>query len=138
MLSATVAVAVTLATSGGVVQATSNDIKYDTTQVNVKLQADGTTPDCTIDSSIGMGTGPNKSLLLSVLTGAGSEKTLRVGVINFMNVNIIPDGPLFTCNFVIAAGAPAGPIVLTNVPGAADADGNDLTVSGANGSIMVQ
>jgi len=134
---ATVPIGVTLSNSGGVVQATSNDITYDSSQVDVVLNLDNS-PQCTINAAIGTGTAPNKSLLLSVLTGAGTQKTLRVGVINFQNVNLIPDGPLFSCNFKIGASA-SGTIALTNVPGAANQDGDDLSgVTGANGSITVQ
>jgi hypothetical protein len=133
---ATVAVAVTLANGGGLVVATSNDIVYDSTQVNVGTKAD-LSPDCTIDAAIGAGSAANKSLLLSVSTLSGTQKKLTVGVINFQNANVIPNGALFTCNFVIAPTA-TGTIVLQNTPGASDADGNDLTVSGSNGSITVQ
>ncbi|MFI5365470.1 MAG: hypothetical protein ACHQ4J_07590, partial [Candidatus Binatia bacterium] len=47
----TVAIAVTLANSGGIIAATSNDIVYDSTQVNVGIKANGK-PDCTVDVSI--------------------------------------------------------------------------------------
>jgi hypothetical protein len=127
---ATVPIGVSLANSGGMIQATSNDIQYDSTQVNVVLNGD--TPDCTVNGSIG------KSLLLSVLSGGGSQKILRVGAINFANVSPIADGPLFTCNFKIDPGASAGAKTLTNIPGAANPAGADLTVgAGPAASITV-
>lgn len=131
----TVSVPVSLADGAGVVVATSTDLVYDSTNINVVMI--GENPDCTIAAAIGEGTAADKELAFSILTGAGSLKTVRVGVIGLDNVNVIPDGPLFTCNFTIAPGAGAGTQTLTNVAGSANAAGVNLNTGGSNGSIVI-
>ncbi len=137
-IGATVMVVVSLANAGGMVASTSTDITFDSTQVAALLMPD-TTPDCTIDPRVGPGTAANKNLLPSVLAGPNAnEKILRVGVINFLNSNLITDGALFSCKFKIQDGASLGDKLLANVPGAANPDGDDLTnVGGTNGTITV-
>src|SRR5262249_28252886 len=110
---------------------------FDSTQVNVVLKTNGK-PDCTIDPSIGTDSAVSKSLVASLPTSPANAKILRVGIIGTDNANIIPNGPLFSCNFMIVAGATTGAKAVQNTPGASDADANPITVIGANGSITVQ
>ncbi len=131
----TVSIPVSLANGAGVVVATSTDLVYDSSVVDVATV--GENPDCTIAAAIGAGTAADKELVFSILTGSGNQKTVRVGVIGLDNVNVIPDGPLFACNFVIAAGAAAGTQTLTNVSGSSNAAGTDLNTTGSNGSIVI-
>jgi hypothetical protein len=132
-----VRIALTLANGGGSVAAASSDIAYDSTQVNVKLRANGK-PDCSINPAIGPDSAASKSLLASQPSLAGDAKVLRVGVIGTDNAHPIPDGVLLTCSFTIAAGATPGAKVLNNTPAASDARAQALTVQGANGSIVVR
>ena len=132
-----VSVGAALTGGGGKVVATSAEIVYDPTQVNVDVKPDGT-PDCTVNPRIGAGSAADKTLLLSVTNAGATQKKLTVGVINLQNASVISDGGLFTCDFVIAPGAQPGPTALQNTPGAADAQGNDLAVTGASGTITVK
>jgi len=121
----------------GKVVATSAEIVYDATRVNVDVKPDGT-PDCTVNPRIGAGSAADKTLLLSVTNAGAAQKKLTVGVINLQNASVISDGDLFACDFVIAPGAQPGPTVLQNTPGASDAQGNELAVTGASGTITVK
>ena len=139
----TVPVNVSLAGSGGnLVVATGTDILYDSTQVDVATFNVGGTVvvDCSVDPSIA-GNPLKKDVSVSQpAPPAGSPpntKVLRVAVLATGNVFPIPDGPLFSCNFVIQAGATPGAKVLQNIPTASDANGNLVPVGGANGSITV-
>src|SRR5262249_36199280 len=97
-------------------------------------------PDCTIDPSIAApDTAASKTLVASLPTVGGlpaNVKTLRVGIFGSDNANPIPDGPLYTCKFTIAAG-PTGTIALTNILGASDPNAMPVNVSGTNGTITV-
>ena len=134
---AIVSISVTLADSGGLVAATSNDIVYDSTQVNVRLKPSNSKPDCTINPDIGVDGAAGKALSIGQPPSPANAKILRVGVLATDNANIIPDGLLFTCNFVIATDASEGDKPLHNLPGASDALANPLAVTGTNGSIVV-
>ncbi|HVN86295.1 MAG TPA: cohesin domain-containing protein [Candidatus Binatia bacterium] len=137
MAGATVTISATLAGTGGTtITATSNDIVFDSSLVSIKLKPNSK-PDCTIDSSIDVNSDVSKTLAASLPPSPANAKILRVGIIGTDNANFIPDGPLFSCNFVIAAGA-SGTITLTNVPSASDANAVAVTVGGSNGSISVQ
>ncbi len=133
---ATVSIAATLVNGGGVVVATSNDITYDSTKVNVLLKPNGK-PDCTINLDIGPDSVPGKNLSTSQPTSPATAKILRIGVLSTENVNVIPDGQLFTCKFMIADAAAAGAVTLDNVPRASDAASNLVPVVGADGTITV-
>ncbi|MBI3783213.1 MAG: hypothetical protein HY270_07415 [Deltaproteobacteria bacterium] len=135
---ATVTIAGSLVTAGLQISATSNDIRYDSTQINVVLKS-GNKPDCTIDASINPDSAVSKSLVASLPTVSGLPagfKTLRVGIFGSDNANAIPDGPLFTCKFAIAAGA-SGSITLTNIPGASDPAAQPVAVGGTDGIVTV-
>jgi hypothetical protein len=132
-----VSVGAALRGSGGTVVAASDEIVYDSTQVNVDLNADGT-PRCTIDARIGVGSAADKTLLLSVTDVGATQKKLTVGVINLQNANAISDGALFACDFVIAPGAHAGATVLQHTLGASDTQANEISIPGATGTITVK
>lgn len=131
----TVTVAVTLNDGNNRIAATSNDIFFDTSRVNV-VQDGGVA--CTINPAIGQGTAYTKMLLLSVAPQSDATARLRVGMISFTNSLAVPDGLLFTCQFQIAADAAPGMIVLDNVPEASDGIGNAVSVGGSTGVITVQ
>jgi hypothetical protein len=131
----TVAIQVVLTDSDGQIAASSNDIVYDTTVVNV-LQNGGVA--CTINPTIGQGSAFAKMLLLNVIPQGGTVARLRIGLISFSSALAVPDGMLFTCQFEIPANTPAGTIVLENHPEASDEFGNEVTVGGSNGLITVE
>ncbi len=133
----TVNIAATLVNGGGIVVATSNDIMYDSTQVNVLLKPNGK-PDCTINLDIGPDSVPGKNLSTSQPTSLATMKILRLGVLSTENVNVIPDGQLFTCKFMIADAAAAGAVTLEDACRARPTRPADLVpVVGADGTITV-
>jgi hypothetical protein len=134
---ATVAITATLAGGNRQFAATSNDIVYDSTRVKVALKGNGK-PDCRINPAINADSAAGKGLSTSQPTSPAAMKILRVGVLATDNVNIIPDGLLFTCNFQIAAGATPGDIVLQNTPRASDPSSALFNLGGRNGSIAVR
>src|SRR5207247_1155763 len=104
----------------------------DSTVVDVALKANGK-PDCTINPDINVDSPVGKSLVASQPSSPANAKILRIGILGTDNANIIPDGALFTCNFMINAAAPASVAVLHNTPGASDAAANPVTVCGSDG-----
>jgi hypothetical protein len=130
---ALVSVAGMLTSGDELVVATSNDITYDTSQI--RLEQDEP-PSCSIDPSIGPGSVPNKMMLANVIVSGGGIETLRIGIFG-LNLNAIPDGPLFSCDFRIQPGASPGNKVLANTPDASRADGTRAPVVGDDGIITV-
>jgi hypothetical protein len=54
-------------------------------------------------------------------------------------LTVFPDGPILSCSFTIAGGAPPGPSPITFISaGLADLQFNDFQAVGTNGSITVQ
>jgi len=132
---AVVRIPVTLSQSGGVITAVSSDITYDKTHIRVVLN-DGAP--CAINPDIGPGTAPNKMLLSTVLQVDDSHEKIRAGAISFDTPMPIPDGVVFTCDFRIMPAAPAGEVVLENLPDASDAGGNVPPLTGSNGSVTIR
>ena len=129
-------VPVRLVTAGQTIAGVGVDIVYDSNLTNVG----GTSaePSCTIDASIGAGTTPNKVLVGEVVPLAGSLRRLRVGIFSYESPGaIIPMGPLFSCQFNIAAGA-SGSIGLDGGSMVADPAGVDIAADTADASIQVQ
>ena len=137
-------IAVTLTSNGATVVATANDLHFD----DALLQPVG----CTINPAIGDGSALKKTLVTGSLCTDGSVScvsdddcpapnrcdVLRVGVFSIFNVDVIPDGLLFTCEFSIAADASPATLGIGNTAEAADAQGNDLLdVGGADGSLTI-
>lgn len=133
----TVSISVTLSGGLGFVIATSTDITYDPSLVNVVLVNGVESPDCAINAAIGSGTSADKSLLMQVLDGPGGQKLLRVAVASFTSFNAIPDGVLFTCNFAIAPTAPSGEATLANSSEWTNAAFEDLAALGSDGAIVI-
>jgi hypothetical protein len=129
----TVEIEVTLRGATDQIAATSNDITYDRRVVQVVRS--GNSPDCTIASRLGPGTTADKMLLLSILPGGDDIETLRVGVFG-LNQQLISDGPLFRCRFVIATDAGTQPIILENRPGAANLNGRQFENRTCSGVIQ--
>jgi len=132
----TVAITGTLTGSGGTrITATSNDIVFDSSLVSIKLKVNGK-PDCAINPDIDTNGDVGKSLVTSLPPSPANAKILRLGILGTDNANFIPDGLLFTCNFVIGAGT-TGTVPLSNVPSASDDQAMSVPVGGSNGSITV-
>lgn len=123
--------AATLTTNGATVGGTSTDVSFDDTVFSVTPSSD-----CAIDSTIGPGSGPDKQLSAGKVCSNGSGactsnadcaapnrcNILRVGIFG-LNTKSIPDGPLFACNFGVAAGAGANTYTFNNACAAADPGG---------------
>src|ERR1700687_1362854 len=133
----TVVIEVRLENGAGKIVATSNDIAYDSTQVNVRQTSTGV-PDCTITPRIGSGSGADKTLLVAVRDLALTQRRLTAGVLNLGNQSVLPDGALFTCSFAIAPGARRGRVTLENAPGTSDVEANEVAATGTNGTITVE
>ncbi|HUI27174.1 MAG TPA: hypothetical protein VL403_13910, partial [Candidatus Kryptonia bacterium] len=129
----TVAVSATLVNGSGEIVATSNNIVYDASQVHVNLVSGH--PDCSINPAIGPSSAIVKSLITALPSAPLNATILRVGVIGLDNANTIPDGLLFTCNFVIDVAATRGDKPLSNTASASDAAANVVVVSGAGATI---
>jgi hypothetical protein len=114
----------TLTANGVPVAATTNDAGFDAGQFTLDT--------CTVNPAIGPATAANKTLTPMSLS-PGDERLQVDG-----NANVIPDGPLYTCQFTVAAGATIGAQAVTNVPAAADPGGTPLAaVAGSAGQIIV-
>ena len=133
----TVTISATLVGGNNQFAATSNDIVYDSTQVDVALKTTNGKPDCSINPAINADSAVGKGLSVGQPTSPPAMKILRVGVLATDNVNIIPDGLLFTCNFTINAAATTGAKTLQNTPRASDPSGALVNLSGTNGTITV-
>ncbi len=131
---ANVVITATLVGSEDTLTATSNDIFYDTTKVNVVQNPDIA---CTINPGLGQGTPFAKMLLLNVAPQTGTTARLRIGLISFSSSLALPDGLLFSCQFAVAAEA-SGTIVLENHPEGSDALGDSVVVGGSHGMITVE
>ena len=130
----TVTIGASLAASEGRLFAASVDVVYDTARVAVARN--GADPDCTIDPSLA-GPPSNKMLLLSTIDQGDGIELLRVGVISFTTVQVLPDGPLFTCNFTIDRQAPTGVVTLAVTGDGSDQLGGSLPVVTGNVTIDV-
>jgi hypothetical protein len=114
----------TLTSGPAQVAATTNQVGFDPTQFSLNS--------CTINPTIGVGSTANK-VLSAMSPGLGAQRVQIGG-----NTNLIPDGLLDTCEFMVGAGATLGAHVLTNTPGATDPDGNPISdVGGTAGQITV-
>lgn len=67
-------------------------------------------------------------------TGFDGQKRFRGIILSLSNTQGIPDGPLYTCTFAVAAGEP-GTTVLTNKNITVSGTSGALPSTGANGSI---
>jgi hypothetical protein len=121
---------VTLTTNGAVVAATSNDIEFDATEVDVVTLAGE--PDCTIDPRL-VGV---KQLVADVASTGGTRKRLRIGIIGTANNSAITSGALYSCRFALPLGAPFA-VTLTNAPEASDPQGSLVNATGSDGGISV-
>jgi len=126
----------TLVNGHGRFAATSNDIVYDPTQVNPAIKPNSQ-PDCTINAAIGGGTTAGKALVAAVLDAGGGQKKLRVGILPFGNVNVIPTGLLYSCTFDIASAATSGANVLADTARASNPNSDLSVLGGTDGTITV-
>jgi hypothetical protein len=127
---ASVLVPVTLMSHGAPIAAISNDIDYDSADVDVAIA--GGAPDCTIDPRLG----GSKQVHAAVLPLAGTRKRLRVGVIGSDNNEPITDGTVYACRFAVPLTAPAE-VELANAPAASSPQATALAVTGSDGRIIV-
>lgn len=128
-----VVIAATLANGDGRVASLTSAITYDPAAIGV---SGGAAPSCTIDPGIGSGSTADKELDATLSSAAGLE-TLTVTVLSPDNSELIPDGPLFTCDFDIALTADVGAKLLAHQPSAFDATGAAVAVEGRGGEITV-
>lgn len=87
---------------------------------------------CPINPAIGSGTAADKQSSCASLV-AGTANALVFG----LNTNPIPDGLLYTNDFLIDAGATPGCYTASNSPSATNANGDELPSSGSNGQVCV-
>ena len=118
----------------GVAVAVSTDVTYDSTRIRI-VAVEGSP--CEINPAIGSGTLLNKMLISNILGGDGLTETFRVGVFG-LNVLPLPNGEVFSCDFRILPGTPAGMVILENSAGASDAEGNPPPIFGGDGLITIQ
>lgn len=115
--------------------AASIDLVYDAGNVRVAREPGGA--DCTVAPAIGAGTPSDKRLLLAVLPQENGRELLRVGIISFTTIAALPDGPLFSCNFLIDQDAPPIAVPLSGAADGADANGSSIAVGVIDGRIVV-
>lgn len=129
-----VTIPVTLASEGGAVLATQNQIAF-TRQAFIPAGADGA-PDCTANPAIDKGATGFRFLPLGC-DPAADCLSIRVFVLSFSNLEPIDDGAvLYSCTVQIAAGAPFGDYPLTvDELGASAAMGVLLPVTGTSGVV---
>jgi len=126
-----VSVPVNLLLHGSTASALSNDIVFDPAKIDVAL-VDGK-PDCQLAGGVS-----GKQLFAGVPTDAPSGmKVVRVGVIGLDNATGLAEGPIYSCHFKINVSTPAGTVVLANVPGASDPQGNALAALGTDSNVAV-
>ena len=118
-------VTVSLDASGVVVAASANDITFNKQALSLDPTA------CRVNSAIG------KSVSASILRTDATTTTLRVLVQSSQNTDPIPNGPLYTCAFRIAATALPGTYRLDNeLALASTPDGATITgIGGAVGAV---
>ena len=119
---------------GDGVVATQNDFGWDPTVLTLQTPGSPTTANCQVNPDIGPGTALDK--LLSV--GFLDINRARGLVVSQTNALPIPDGPIFSCTFQIAADAPRAPsgIALSNFI-ASDADSERLPAQTMNCEVTV-
>jgi hypothetical protein len=130
-----VTVSVTLRTEGELVIGTQNRLSFDRETPIAALDGD---PDCTVNPAIEKeGTG-FRFLPLNCDPQVDCQ-SVRVFVLSLGSLDPIPDNSvLYTCRIAIAAGASAGPHVLTNLEFAASGlNGHALETTGSHGSVEV-
>jgi hypothetical protein len=148
----TVSVSVFLFGEGERVAGTQNDIVFDPAVIDLRDE-----PACRINPAIGdrldecqreRPDNPCKSLFLNLSecpeaegcpAGSDGLRRLRAFVLSLANTNLIPDGPLYSCEFSVAGDAPAGGVVvLENLNVASSTpDGFPLRTIGSCGTVLL-
>lgn len=117
-----------LLTRDAPIAAVSTDIEFDSTLLSVP----GGTAACTVDPRLA---GVKQVVARVADAGAGRQR-LRVGLIGLDNNEIITSGPVFTCRFLVGAGA-SGSATLLNAPEFADQMGEGGALDGDDGRIDI-
>ena len=133
----TVTVGVNLDSEGASVAGTQNDTSF-AAPIAVVAKANKK-PDCAVNQDINKG-GTSFAFQPSGCVDANNCTGVRALVLALDNVDPIPTGSvLYACQVKIADDAAAGTYALTNSNvGASDPDGNALTTTGTNGSVIVE
>jgi hypothetical protein len=127
-------VAATLETAGAPVSGIQNDITFDSANVPIAANADGS-PDCSSSQS-------NKRVVFAFLPNpcTGGECTMvRAEVFAIAGTDLIPNGSvLYACKVAISPVAPPGiyPLTISNLA-ASDPIGNGLPLLGTSGQVTV-
>lgn len=128
-----VTIPITLTDNGTAVSALSIDIGYDTTLLSVPMNAAGTSPAAATRGASITVTDENGDPIKSIAQSIPSTGVLRLGI-SGNNTTRIGNGIVANVKFNVLADV-SGVVVLTNKPGASDAAGSPVTITGANGSI---
>ncbi|MBI5484459.1 MAG: hypothetical protein HY888_08360 [Deltaproteobacteria bacterium] len=81
--------------------------------------------------------GPDLLPGYQLLSGKSASNLLRLGVISFSAPKTIKDGVIATVNFRVKPEAKIGNTKVTLKPGASDARGNFVAISGSNGLVQI-
>jgi hypothetical protein len=133
-------VTATLRARGESFSALATDIEFDPTLVTVEEGETG--PDCEVAAGIGSETEFDKEVVSVVRDVDGSTmQVLRVGLVGRDNNVQLPDeasagAEVFTCRFVVQAAS--GTISLQHSAGGSDPSGQEVSLVGEPGAIMVQ
>ena len=122
-------VPVTLVAKGAQIASVATDIEFDAASLSV-VPGDFDLPHCVADARLG----GVKDIVARAADIGGGRTRLRVGLIGLDNNTVLTSGPLFTCRFLVAAGA-SGPIPLLNTPEAAGQQAQVIVVDGSDGRI---
>jgi len=147
--STTVQISVSMVTSDASIAGVQNDIIFDPALVDLSKASD-----CVINPDIGdklaecdedPQTAPCKQLQRNLADcpaaagcpeGSEGLKRFRAIILSTANVNTIPDGVLYTCNFTVKAAS--GTAMLENLNfGSSDPGGTAVTTDGCNGQVVI-
>lgn len=125
---------VSLSGSAGTV-GTENQIAFVPSQYRIRAKADGS-PDCAINPSINKANSAFGFLPFGCINDECDQ--VRAIVISTDNVQVLPDGVLFTCQLQIGLTTPPNTYQIFNLgAAAANSVGQTLAVTPGNGSVHV-
>jgi MYXO-CTERM domain-containing protein len=113
------------------VAGTQNDLGFDPAVFTIS------SGDCTINPAIGPDSAPGKTLSTNIIPS--EPPRIRNLVVSLDNVEPIPSGALYTCNFAVADDAPLGEHTLVNNNAvASNPEGSQLPTTTGNCTIVVR
>jgi len=147
---ATVAIPVSMVTSDASIAGVQNDIIFDPAIVNLSKAGD-----CVINSAIGdklteceedPPTAPCKQLQRNLAdcpaaagcpSGSEGLRRFRGIILSTSNVNVIPDGVLYTCTFTVTGGEGQTAVLQNLNFGSSDPAGSAKTTGGCDGKVKI-